>query len=135
MQCQTRLDWFTPSGGVLADLKTCDSLNRFEYDCLKYGYVLQMAYKRAVLSEAGGRKYHAYLVAVEKNPPYATGVWMIETETMAEAELYVRATLKEYKTCLTDDVWPTRYEQTRLLCEKIGRAPIYRENDGKSVEN
>jgi len=72
--CQVRLDWLSARHG-LVDLKTCDSLRYFENDCRRYGYIHQLAFYRAVIRQASGETVPVHIIAVEKNEPFAAGVW------------------------------------------------------------
>ena len=112
--CQIRMDWFSQKKG-LVDLKTCDSLKWFESDCRRYGYIFQMAFYRAIIREASGVTVPVHIIAVEKNEPFATGVWMLTDEVLDIAEQINRATLKRYRKCLNSDEWPTGYEETRII--------------------
>ena len=107
--CQIRMDWYSPESG-LVDLKTCDSLRWFESDARRYGYVRQLAFYRAVIREATGATVPVHIVAVEKNEPFATGVWKLTSEVLDEAELVNRAALERFHACLATGTWPTGYE-------------------------
>ena len=72
--CQVRLDWLSARHG-LVDLKTCDSLRYFENDCRRYGYIHQLAFYRAVIRQESGETVPVHIIAVEKNEPFAAGVW------------------------------------------------------------
>ncbi len=112
--CQIRMDWFSRTDG-LVDLKTCDSLKWFESDCRRYGYIFQMAFYRAVIREATGLTVPVKIIAVEKNEPFATGVWSISHEVLATAEQINSAALKRYRECLNTGIWPTGYEEVRVI--------------------
>lgn len=112
--CQIRMDWFSPEHG-LVDLKTCDSLKWFESDCRRYGYIHQMAFYHAIIREVSGESVPVYLIAVEKNEPFATGVWHLTDEVLAQAEQINTAALARYRKCLKTDAWPTGYEEVRII--------------------
>ncbi|MDR0931788.1 MAG: PD-(D/E)XK nuclease-like domain-containing protein [Victivallales bacterium] len=112
--CQIRMDWF--SGKYeLVDLKTCDSLKWFESDCRRFGYLFQMAFYRAVIREATGIAVPVHIVAVEKNEPFSTGVWKLTDEVLELAELGNKAALERYRNCRASGVWPTGYEEVRII--------------------
>jgi len=50
---QIRIDYLHPAYGII-DLKTTESLDWFESDCRKYGYIHQLAFYRGVLALAAG---------------------------------------------------------------------------------
>ncbi len=112
--CQIRMDWFSGKYG-LVDLKTCDSLKWFESDCRRYGYLFQMAFYRAVLREATGRNVPVHIIAVEKNEPFSAGVWKLTDEVLDLAELTNKAALERYRNCCVGGVWPTGYEDARII--------------------
>jgi hypothetical protein len=112
--CQIRMDWFSEKFG-LVDLKTCDSLKWFESDCRRFGYLYQMAFYRAVIRKATGRNVPVHIIAAEKNEPFATGVWKLTDEVLDLAELTNKAALERYRNCCASGVWPTGYEETRII--------------------
>jgi len=113
---QIRMDAFNPNLKAIIDLKTCDNLDFFTNDCFKYGYAEQMAFYRDVFKAAsGGIDTTAWLIAVEKRIPYRCGVWQVSDEMLAQAGKANERAIEELKSCREQDVWPTRYEETRVL--------------------
>jgi hypothetical protein len=112
--CQIRMDFFSPKSGII-DLKTCDNLDFFEFDARRYQYIHQAAFYRAVLREASGKTYPFYLIAVEKQQPFRCGVWRISDDALASAESENTAAVERLKRCRTENLWPTGYEEPRLL--------------------
>ena len=113
---QIRMDAFNPNLKAIIDLKTCDNLDFFTNDCFKYGYAEQMAFYRDVFKAAsGGVDTTAWLIAVEKRIPYRCGVWQVSEEMLAQAGKANERAIEELKSCREQDVWPTRYEEPRVL--------------------
>lgn len=113
---QIRMDAFNPELKAIIDLKTCDNLDFFTNDCFRYGYAGQMAFYRDVFKTAsGGVDTTAWLIAVEKRIPYRCGVWQVSAEMLAQASEVNERTIGELKVCREQDVWPTRYEEARVL--------------------
>ena len=112
--CQIRMDWFNLGRG-LVDLKTCDSLKWFESDCRRFGYIFQLAFYRAVIRIATGVTVPVHIIAVEKNEPFATGVWQLTDDVLSLAENINEAALVRYKQCQYTGVWPTGYEEIRVI--------------------
>ena len=112
--CQIRMDWFSPKHGLI-DLKTCDSLKWFESDCRRYSYVFQLAFYRAVIRQATGKDVPVHIIAVEKNEPFSTGVWNLTDEVLDLAEHANEAALERYRNCRSTGIWPTGYEEVRLI--------------------
>lgn len=119
VDCQIRMDWFDPEIGVL-DLKTCHDLDQFESDCELYRYIPQMAFYRAVLNLSVGldpRENHwqVQLIGVEKREPYRCGVWIVSPKKLAIQEFENSEAIAELRACREFNIWPTRYEATRVL--------------------
>jgi hypothetical protein len=112
--CQIRMDWFSPEHG-LVDLKTCDSLKWFEADCRRFGYIFQLAFYRAVIRVVTGVTVPIHIIAVEKNEPFATGVWQLTGDVLDTAERINVAALARFGKCLYTGMWPTGYEEVRLI--------------------
>lgn len=115
--CQIRMDWFNPEMGIV-DLKTTAEIKWFEKDCFKYNYVQQMAFYQAVLEQATGKKYPVYIIAVEKQEPYACGVWNITQSALNDFRLrnaHFIAKLIEAKKTMK---FETGYEKLRYLGEQ-----------------
>jgi hypothetical protein len=114
MPCQIRMDFFNPVSGII-DLKTCDNLDFFEFDARRYQYVHQAAFYRAVLREASGKNYPFHLIAVEKHEPFRCGIWQISDEALDVVEAENKAAIERLKHCRAENLWPTGYEEIRLL--------------------
>lgn len=112
--CQIRMDFFSPTAG-LVDLKTCDSLKWFESDCRRYGYILQLAFYRAVIRIVTGITVPVHIIAVEKSEPHSTGVWKLAEDVLAEAERINEAAIKRLRECHRTGNWPTGYEEIRII--------------------
>ena len=112
--CQARIDWTHPHRGIV-DLKTTRDLDRFEYDARDYRYVHQMAFYRAVLAEVIAAPVPVWLVAVEKQEPFRCGVWRVADEALGRARRAVEVAIRRLARCRRDDLWPTGYEEIRVL--------------------
>jgi hypothetical protein len=112
--CQIRMDFFSEDKGVI-DLKTCDDLTWFEADARRLGYIYQLAFYRAVLHEASKIKYPIHIIAVEKKEPFRCGVWKISNEALDLAEMENAAAIGRLKKCRAENIWPTGYEEIRIL--------------------
>jgi hypothetical protein len=114
LPCQIRIDWFNPLYGIV-DLKTCDDLTYFEADARRYRYLTQLAFYQAVLKEAAGVLVPVFLIAVEKKTPFRCGVWRVSDDSLAAARRDNEAAIERLISCRTENVWPTGYEEIRLL--------------------
>lgn len=126
--CQIRIDWLHPHRGIV-DFKTCDDLTWFEADARRYGYHRQMAFYRAVLTQAmgnmtvdcaergdaAGAPVPVHLIAVEKKEPFRCGVWRVSEETLAQAQRENEAAIRRLLACRESGEWPTGFEEIRVL--------------------
>lgn len=112
--CQIRMDYFSPEYGIV-DLKTCESLKWFESDCRRYGYIFQLAFYRAITKAVTGADLPVYIVAVEKKEPFSAGVWKLTSLVLGQAEKINQKALARYLECRKSGVWPTNYEEVRII--------------------
>ena len=118
--CQIRMDWFRADYGgrpAICDLKTCETLDYFEGDARRFGYPQQMAFYREVLRTASECAVEAdcYLIAIEKREPMRCGVWKLTDGILQACALENERAIAELRSCRSDNVWPTRTEDMRIL--------------------
>ena len=118
--CQIRMDWFRSDYGgrpAICDLKTCETLDYFEGDARRFGYPKQMAFYREVLKAAseGAVEADCYLLAVEKREPIRCGVWKLTDGILEACALENERAIAELRRCRSENVWPTRTEDMRIL--------------------
>lgn len=115
LPCQARLDWINPlpDRGIV-DLKTCDSLDAFEFDVRAFGYVEQMAFYRALVAEVGGHLLPVHLIAVEKREPFRCGVWQVAPRRLDAAATENDRAIRTLVRCRETGSWPTGFESLRL---------------------
>lgn len=112
VDCQIRCDWLRDDG-VLVDFKTCDQLKYFERDARNYGYSRQLAFYRALVEIATGRRFNVYIIATEKREPYATCVYRLAgLDAAQEAN---ERDIERLLECWDTKVFPTGYEEERIL--------------------
>ena len=114
MPCQIRMDFFNERYGVI-DLKTCDNLDYFEADARRYQYIHQAAFYRSVLRNVAGKNHPFHLIAVEKHAPFRCGIWLIAEDALNFAETENAAEIERLKKCRTENLWPTGYEEIRII--------------------
>ena len=120
---QIRVDYFNPNWedamtgekGAVVDLKTCDTLDFFESDARRYGYVHQLAFYREVLRAASGETFPVYIVAVEKRAPHRVGVWKIAAAALDAAKDANDRAIDALRECRRTGEWPTGYEDVRVM--------------------
>jgi len=117
--CQIRIDWFNPQEGIV-DFKSCEDLDRFEYDAKRYGYGHQGAFYRSVLGAAAGTKEDDipfHIIACEKSEPFRCGVWKVSGLSLDTCTEQNRAAVHRLIECRSNSSWPTGYEQLRILSD------------------
>lgn len=115
MQCQSRLDWYNPSFGII-DFKTCNELQWFEYEATKkWNYIRQLAFYRMMVRKATGKTERCWLIATEKQAPFATGVWEIDADSLNQAEEELHNALIKLAQDTKLDTFDTGYEEVRTL--------------------
>jgi hypothetical protein len=55
------------------------------------------------------------MIAVEKNEPFSAGVWKLTDEVLDLAEKTNKAALNHYRECDNTGVWPTGFEEIRII--------------------
>lgn len=110
--CQIRMDWFDPHVGIV-DLKTIDSLDFFEIDAKRFGYLYQLAFYRSVLAEAIGLSMPVFFIVIEKREPFRCGVWRVDDDSLSQAAAENRAAIERLIRCEQEDRWESGYEATR----------------------
>ena len=114
LPCQIRIDWLNPNRGIV-DFKTCDDLTWFEADARRYRYHNQMAFYQSVLKETIGIYVPVHLIAIEKKQPHRCGLWRVSDDCLAMARQDNEAAIERLTSCRNKDIWPTGYEEVRLL--------------------
>lgn len=106
--CKSRPDWLR-ADGLIVDVKTARdaSPGGFQRALGQYGYAVQAAWylagaRRVLREEPGGFVF----VAVEKEPPYAVGVYAIEQQSVQAADDRIASALQRWKACTESGVWP-----------------------------
>lgn len=96
-QIKCRPDGFIPSIGLVFDIKTTTdaSPDGFPREVRKYGYDLQADFYLRVLNSAGIEAHNFFFVCVEKEPPYAVGVHILERDYMRAAMFRVSEILEK----------------------------------------
>ena len=120
VDCQSRLDFFDANRGILVDLKTTESLGRFEKDFWRYGYNRQMAFYKGMAEGLGlSVPIQVYVIAVEKGEPHRTHCWALTEATLSEADESNKASLLQYRQLVAnlgyDKPWPLSLEYGRTI--------------------
>lgn len=113
--CQARYDWLDFDRHLIADLKTCENIDTFGHDAVRYGYIEQMAFYRIGANAIGEKIDNVFLIAVEKTAPYRAGVFSICEGALDLAENKIVDGVLRLKDCRSSGTYPTGFEKIRFL--------------------
>lgn len=116
VKVQARIDLFNEHG--MFDLKTVSSIDKFKSQVKTYHYDLQMAFYRLVLSSLTGSNsadIPVFLVAVEKQQPFACVLYRMHEDYMLISEITILEALAKYKISLRDDEWLSTIPDYEIL--------------------
>lgn len=117
VSCKARLDLFNPTHGVVVDLKTTQDASKstFARDVANRRYHAQAAmYLNAVHADTGEAPAHFVFIAVEKEYPYAVGVYRASPDMLAAGQKLIQQDLKTFAGCLEANSWPGYPEMSDL---------------------
>lgn len=106
--CKARPDWLRPDS-IIVDVKTTrdGSPAGFGRAIGQYGYAVQAAWylagAREVLRDDG---CSFVFLCVEKEPPYAVGVYVLEQPSIDAAAERIQRALARWRECNESGVWP-----------------------------
>lgn len=106
--CRCRPDWWREDD-VLVDLKTTDDASPevFAKSMANWRYDVQDPFYTDGVKIATGRNVKAFVfIAVEKKPPYAVGVYVLDSASREIGRAMYQQDLKVYAECLANDNWP-----------------------------
>jgi len=105
------------SDGTVVDIKTTmdASPRAFERSILSYGYHTQAAYYADAMNASGQGMKRFIIVAIEKTPPYAIGVYQVANEAIAVGRVRVSEWLSRYVDCVSKGVWPSYTESLEVI--------------------
>lgn len=108
LKCKCRPDYWVKSRNIVADLKTCDDASPagFARSVAKYGYHRQDALYRDGMAESGEQISHFIFIAVEKEPPYACAVHVLDQDAVGTGYRAVRSAINTLAQCMKTGVWP-----------------------------
>lgn len=101
-------------GRLLADVKSTEdaSFRAFQRSIGNYKYHRQAAIYCDVVSQVTGETYDTFtFIAVEKYPPYAVQVFVLDEASIEKGREEYRRGLEIYKRCLASGKWPAYAEE------------------------
>jgi len=102
-----RVDLIDESRGIIIDPKFVEdaSPRGFKHSAYKYRYHVQDVFYKRILQQNGIKINHFIFLAIEKKPPYAYGLYVINEEMHQYAELEINEDLSVYVECMRTGVW------------------------------
>lgn len=117
VSCKSRPDYLRKDG-IIVDLKTTDSasLVAFQKSVANYAYYRQAAFAMDGLKAVLGVDQVGFvLIAIEKEPPYAIAIFILDSDAIAAGRLEYQFALNTYANCLKTDRWPGYTVETQTL--------------------
>jgi hypothetical protein len=116
MKCRPDLIYIPDSGPpIIVDFKTNKSLDsaRLKPDIKNRGYDMQLALiEMAMAQHSDFKEFQSTIVFIENKPPYDVRVVNMLPENINKAKLEVIELVKDFKECLKNDRWPSKYADT-----------------------
>jgi len=106
ISCKAKIDFFAPGVGkqkpIIADLKTTmDAGPRsFAKSIASFNYHMQQAFYTDGVAQCENRHCRFVFIAVEKEPPYAVGVYELDEQAVEVGRKTYRNLLSQWKSCL-----------------------------------
>lgn len=104
--CKARPDIW--QGRIVSDLKTTQeaAYRPFQQSAYKYGYFLQAAMIYEALKSIGEPFHNFVNICVEKQKPYAVGLYMMDDEALQFGLDMFHALMERIAICFDTNVWP-----------------------------
>lgn len=117
LRCKSRADYYVPQRRIVVDLKsTLDaSEDKFKRTVYDRRYHAQDALYRAGFAECGEPIEYFALLCVEKEPPYAVAVYVLDEDAVAKGFNAARRDITRLAECLETDHWPSYSDGVRQL--------------------
>lgn len=106
--CKMRADWIS-SEGYIVDLKTTEDASAYSFgrSAHNYRYDVQAAFYSDGFYRATGNPAQAFIfIAVEKEPPYAIGVYFMDQQVYELGREKYKRDLQTYMDCRKSGIWP-----------------------------
>jgi hypothetical protein len=105
---KARIDILPKTGNIVADLKTTASADpqEMEKSIAKYRYNVQAAYYLDILKLLGIERTQFLIIAVEKEPPYASAVYALDPDTIEWGRKQYRRDLALVRHCEAENHFP-----------------------------
>jgi hypothetical protein len=108
LRAKFRADGIATSFGAMVDLKTTQSANYWDWrtSVVNYGYHRQAALYLKGANRLGLDVQDFVWVCVEKEPPYAVGLYRLDMDDLGIADTQVEELLRLWHQCVESGEWP-----------------------------
>lgn len=115
--CKCRPDFVNDVHNIAIDLKSAldASFTGFAKSCANFRYHVQSPFYLDGLYNAGRKIDSFVFVAVEKSPPWAVGIYVLDKEAIRIGRIQYQRDLEVYAQCHKEQVWPSYPEEIRDL--------------------
>lgn len=115
LQLKGRPDWM--SGNAIVDLKTTydASPSGFARTVANFGYAIQAAFYLDLANRLNLKKDVFLFIVVEKDAPYAVGVYQLDEASIEIGRQQYRRLLNRYMECVSTDSWPAYSRHVEFL--------------------
>lgn len=117
LRCQCRADYYVRKLAMILDVKSTEdaSEDAFLRSVVKYRYHVQDALYRFGFSAVGETVQHFCLVAVEKTPPFAVGIYTLDADGIGRGYSAARRDIDGLAECVRTNNWPSYPERIQTL--------------------
>jgi exodeoxyribonuclease VIII len=107
------IDGYNEKEGIVIDLKTAEDSSPigFRKACWDRAYAIQQVHYTWLLTNAGKPVNAFYFIAVEKEPPYAVGVYKISQDSLTKSFKVWDDALDSFFVCQASGVYPAYSEE------------------------
>lgn len=115
--CRGRMDYYREDLGIVFDLKSCVDAryHKFQKDVMNYHYHMKAAWYLAGVKACGLPANGFAWLAIEKEAPYAIGLYMASDEMLQLGSERMNELLAQFAQCQSSGVWPGYVEEFSTL--------------------
>jgi hypothetical protein len=108
IECKARIDAYSEAHDAIIDLKTTKDASpaAFARSIMNYGYARQAAFYQRAAKACGLDPKHFVFIAVEKEPPYAVGLYRITDSSIKQQNVVIDRLLERYQRAVATNSWP-----------------------------
>lgn len=118
LRCKARADYLIRDAGVVIDVKTTDDARAesFKKSVANYRYHVQSAhYLEGLIATLKAPAERFVFVAVEKEPPFNTAIFMLDAKALTKGQDLRRADMALLAACVDTGIYPGYDESIQLL--------------------